>query len=466
MESPQETDAGEYLGDWWRFDRYELRAGCIMPAPDAKLESYNPWAAYWESVRGSSARPYQDLVRLGHLLPESGARRAMGNEWRGGVQFIPYGEELDAEVLSWCARYGLLGLLPGRARVVVLAPRWARDTAIPTVPPERVLRSDMTEEEARNAVSFARLDGLAPQQITYVRRASGWSIYETHQHFPRMEPVTEGGVVASEWIPPSWPVPSAILEPDSVTVTSVNEVLRPEPLGKTWARYFPTVGREEVETYAYPTPFSEAFWRLYAEPAYDIFFAARLLYQTLDILSGQFTQPSEVSREIRIQRASNILTRMAAGVSPALFQHVAGGYRQAFIAPSLLSAFAMMMALDLGRHGRARQCQRCGVPFLPHTPRAKFCSPKCQRTSAQAQRRNRQQEALETALERTAGITPTAVAAKVARSLLRNTGSVERLRGAVSGPRLGHMLELARRHAPQLTARQLAAAVKKVHRGQ
>ncbi len=55
-----------------------------------------------------------------------------------------------------------------------------------------------------------------------------------------------------------------------------------EPITKTWARFFPGVPAAKRPTYQYPEPYSEAFWRLYAEPIDDFLAAARMFKQAFD----------------------------------------------------------------------------------------------------------------------------------------------------------------------------------------
>src|SRR5947208_4297865 len=67
-----------------------------------------------------------------------------------------------------------------------------------------------------------------------------------------------------------------------------------EPLGRTWARFFPSVPARERERYPYPPPLTEAFWRLYAEPVEDFLDAARALRDAL----GQIKARTDRARGI------------------------------------------------------------------------------------------------------------------------------------------------------------------------
>jgi hypothetical protein len=53
-------------GLWWRFDRYEVRDGCVRAARGARLEQYDPWDQY-RAARDGDTRvdpPYAALVAL------------------------------------------------------------------------------------------------------------------------------------------------------------------------------------------------------------------------------------------------------------------------------------------------------------------------------------------------------------------------------------------------------------------
>ena len=52
-------------GEWWRFDRYEIKDGVIRPAAGACLEWYDPWLAYRQvKYQKGAAPPYEDLLQL------------------------------------------------------------------------------------------------------------------------------------------------------------------------------------------------------------------------------------------------------------------------------------------------------------------------------------------------------------------------------------------------------------------
>lgn len=133
-----------WSGGWWRFSRYEIRDGAIIPAEDARLEQYDPWETYRASKRDASvSRPYQSLIRL--LLSLGAFRDETHDMWRlerdgefrtlnknvslripnKDLTFAP-GEQ--QAIVDWCSRYGLLGILPHAAISIELPLRFGLRT--------------------------------------------------------------------------------------------------------------------------------------------------------------------------------------------------------------------------------------------------------------------------------------------------------------------------------------------------
>ena len=130
-------------GAWWRFSRYELRDGRIGPSPGARLEEFDPWAAF-RRARSASKRedpPYRSLLVLAQELKLSPS----GQVRIGAIPLPPDGQmsgfavepaltltpESETKLLAWCSEYGLLGVLPHRSQMVALAPRWMPIALLP-----------------------------------------------------------------------------------------------------------------------------------------------------------------------------------------------------------------------------------------------------------------------------------------------------------------------------------------------
>src|SRR5436309_15516789 len=104
-QSPSQNASFGALGTWWRFDHSELRDGYVRPSSGARLQSYDPWATYWEvrSGRGSGAglAPYESLLGLAWIarvrLTDFDGRRALD-------------PATERALLDWCSQWGLVGL--------------------------------------------------------------------------------------------------------------------------------------------------------------------------------------------------------------------------------------------------------------------------------------------------------------------------------------------------------------------
>jgi hypothetical protein len=109
-----------WSGAWGKFSRYEIHNDQIRPAPGAYFERYDPWDVYRKSLvtKGENA-PYVSLMRLAEEL--GAYRHPDTGDW--GYQQWGWDEAQRAQVLFWCERFGLLGILPHIAISIDLPPR-------------------------------------------------------------------------------------------------------------------------------------------------------------------------------------------------------------------------------------------------------------------------------------------------------------------------------------------------------
>src|ERR1039457_6984167 len=128
---------------WYRFDRYEIKGGYICPAPNAKLEPYEPWRNF-RSLSGKEAikQPYEPLLHLAQEIDLDYSAHWPGKLLRGG----------EEKVVEWCSQYGLLGTLLHRVETIILP-------AEPRVLP------------------FVKAPGQPrPVSTTFTRTNSGWGV--------------------------------------------------------------------------------------------------------------------------------------------------------------------------------------------------------------------------------------------------------------------------------------------------
>jgi len=161
-----------------------------------------------------------------------------------------------------------------------------------------------------------------------------------------------------------------------------------ESLSKTWARYFPTVVASERETYRYPQPLSEDFWRLYAEPVEEFIWGVidfRLALERVASVRSRKPKTQEIGR--RFGKFNALLT----SVNPAV-EWGGRGLSQRWVATSLLGAYGLMALQDLTEQRQLLPCEVCGKLFLSGEWQARYCSATCRHTQQKRRYRERKQK--------------------------------------------------------------------------
>jgi transposase len=107
------TKVGSAQGKWWRFDRYEIKAGSIQPAADARLHWYDPWDKFIKTRSSNDIQPpYQSLLKLGAQL-----------KFTSGRYPDRVTKASQEAILDWCQEHGPLGVLLSRWEAITLAPQ-------------------------------------------------------------------------------------------------------------------------------------------------------------------------------------------------------------------------------------------------------------------------------------------------------------------------------------------------------
>ena len=131
----------------------------------------------------------------------------------------------------------------------------------------------------------------------------------------------------------------------------------------------------QQDTYAYPRPGTDQFWREYAEPEEEFLRAAHLLHRAMDGLS-QREDPT------KLKDGLTLLAMLNDRVAPVLVMND-GSYRMHWASTSLIGSLAMMMTLDLAESRRFARCEVCNSIFVTTSPEARYCSAKHRRTAQQ-----------------------------------------------------------------------------------
>jgi hypothetical protein len=323
--APKLKTRGLATGSWWRFSRYEIRDGYIKPAPEARLHRYDPWQL-WARTRPVGRRsdngdpgptPYRALLEMlkalryrdgGDGLPDF--TPAQADMLAGALT-----EQSEQKILEWCARFGLLGILPHRVPQVALPPR-----------------NDI--------------------QLEYVRMGIGWKVVERERGNPSLP------IIA----------PCAVVQPLGGLGLAI------EPVATTWARFFPGVSMASHDRFSYPQPLTDSFWEMYAEPLGDFLSGARALQQVLSSMKVRGSRKLRALHGLAMGGLPQLINALVAPTGLATPLHKSGlGLN--WVGGSLLASLTLMLLEDLSL-GRALQCP-CGQLFVSSAYQARYCSRRC-----------------------------------------------------------------------------------------
>jgi len=148
-----------------------------------------------------------------------------------------------------------------------------------------------------------------------------------------------------------------------------------EEFSSTWGGFFPTISAAEVETFVYPVPLSDDYWRLYSEPApSSIDGADGSRYALTRLISSS----SFYRRE-----GSHMLQALLSVVGPSFRLLESGKVRQQWTSHSLLGSFALMALLDLSEGRRLLRCPADGRVFVASAWQRTYCSTQCRQRMQQ-----------------------------------------------------------------------------------
>ncbi len=332
-------------GDWWRATRYEVVEGIIRPASGSRIERYDPWVLYRRTrAKGHEFQPpYADLTDL--CIELSSSR-----------------EDAEKQIVGWCRRYGLLGLLPHQVRMARLSPRWA-------------------ERE---------IEGLAmpvPEQVQLFRLHNGWrrrrTVIPVNEIVDLAAPDCQRGRLVSRTLAPEAWARIEVIRQDLRSAEISGESVR-----ETFGRFFAGVASDEAEDFAYPAPLSDEFWRTYGEPYEDFLDGLQCFTEAVSMLEAQ-RNTQKLSREDarRVAHGMELLNALLAPANATITAAPGASFGQRWICGSLLCAFAMMALQDLAEGRHVHPCRTCSRIFVSQHPAARYCSDQCRWTSQKRRQR-------------------------------------------------------------------------------
>lgn len=370
--------------NWYRFSRYEVRDGYIRPVEGARGRGYDPWEAYREARRGGPGEwrrpaqgPHEELLRLVDRLELRPAERST----------LALSPESEAQLLAWCNRHGLLGMLP---HCTIMA-------TVHEEPRGEPLHPSMVWSLERQYLWRGNRWAVLWHARSWMRHGETLVPFDPHPEAtpalslpppPQRQP--EGVLGLGRSLPPAWPRPQALVITD---LTGGD--LRLAPLGLTWGRFFPDVPSERRETFDYPLPLTKSFWQQYSEPVEDFVEGALALHRAARGLAA--------SSEEERRGGHAALDALLAPVGVAAAEEDGS---LCWASRSLLATFAMMVDQDRRAGRRPLTCAVCGGLFLSAVDAARYCSETCRSTAQKRRWRKRQRRPRRRrAPERTSGVT-------------------------------------------------------------
>jgi hypothetical protein len=324
---------GIHRGFWWRFSKYEIQDGRIVPAKAARLQKYDPASL--------DPQPHSALFGLA---------------WNLGLleRRLPEMSDISEDlILEWCNRYGLLGILPGRLLQMTLCPQWH---------------------------FLQGTDILRPLRFTHIRTATGWRSSGRYCH----------NVVPSVAHEAEALTPKDLARCSKLTNIAAPEVIlrdessqgylsgKPSDLGIF--RFF-GISQNEADTFQYPMPLSDEFWRSYGEPKSEFLNAVKLMARTLQN-SQEHLRPTS-SRHVkqeRIDEAFGDLNFQLEGVHPFMSPiNSDSKVRDGLTGNSLLQTIARLIQVDALSGLATLKCPNCPKWFFQGNERKIYCSDTCQK---------------------------------------------------------------------------------------
>jgi len=351
---------------WPRAASYAIADGGIEPT-DEESTATQPWRDFeeWRTVKPSEAvAPYQGLLDLATRCFES--LQSTGNQKRL-LERNEVPSKLEAEITAWCAKHGLLGILPQRIHSVYRQPTWERNetgTLVPTI-------------ESAHRTSLGWQHGCSVEVDRWTELLQ--------KHLDRLKP-EEGEPVFTRTAPPGWPSDWVEIAPLTMKTKDIAEIIQ----YRRWRnRECPsTASAEYFDQYfipqpdsgdalsLFPLPGTEHFWDRYREPLAEFVIAATRFASGAKAYVQLHEHPADSldSDEMQALDFFQALARSVGLGAPAEGQE----YAPMTFAPSLLAAYAYMITMDTARLKLVMVCPECGKLFASRARRVIYCSVRCQ----------------------------------------------------------------------------------------
>jgi hypothetical protein len=326
----QPATSFDVTGKWFRWSRYELLNGVVVPAEGASHHEYDPWEEFRknEGRYRTVEQPYIALMSLYRELKLTAASKTRRSQPTVAVGEALLGPRNDKDaILQWCNRYGLLGLLP------VLSNR---------------IRYPLPD------------DGLHHEEAQF-RVGGHWDAMGTVWH-PSLGQRPKLAPHGFTWLDPSF------------------GTFDEKPLNELRAFFLPNMRvKPENETFVPPLIMAESqpsmsFRRSYGEPVAEIFNWCVRVAECMETLSkwkrgGTVVSPGDWD----VKNAVRTLNGLAQGVAPSFrFDQKKKSLEEPRISPGLLASYALMFLWDQIEGRRVLSCRNCDAYFVSNEIRAAY----------------------------------------------------------------------------------------------
>lgn len=377
-----DNERGLHTSDWVRFEDYEVRDGFIRPVPGSAMHRYSPssvYAASREKWRQGKRAPYEQALEILETEPFEPivdprvilTAEQLHEQLRGLTPPSfdgPLRKQFTDALIRWCREYGLLGIALRRYTRIELMPRWmGAPPSVPLWPVRKVyLKTAGFWRERWESWSDDDVPAEALRSLPYDSLNSGDLVDRSLWCSPLAEP---RAFPASEY---------ASRRPASTEVTTGYL-----PLGESWGVYFPGVPRDQRDSYSYPLPLTDEFWRTYAEPVEEFWDTLIQLHMAASPIVGASDRWASL-HATRVETAiGGVYAVLSPGQTPS--PH--------FTSDSLLTELWFELYQDLtAKGGRMAFCANCGKLFFTNAYQQDYCSSTCTGTANKS--RLRQDQAL------------------------------------------------------------------------
>lgn len=329
-------------GGWFKADAYRVVDGTIRP--QGRVETYDPWPTYptLDGDAESQSVSSELLNLVEHLEKTHG-------EW--ALEQGRLSEDAVTLVTNWCAKYGLLGVLPHRIQTIVLPAVTVRVEGQRTPVPEIRIAWRAGGEWMRDAVRYPE-----------VRTSSGapWVVGE---QVPSVKPMPNPYVILHDGF-------CGFGKPASVSV------LLP---------FFPALHGAPGRPVSLPLPFERRFLEEYSEPLRDFIAAAKAFADAV--------RPMQADPEA--------LRALVAPVNPAGVRVSGDTFEWRWSSTSLLGTLGVMALLDEARDCPLGRCEwaSCRKVFARRVRGKRYCCRTHQKNAEMARFRSKGRTRLESGVE-------------------------------------------------------------------